>query len=112
MDYKKELETALECIEKLNEALSWVGGDSYEVECVANMTEGVDAFLSRHRPPPENIDTSEPDKRLGKYALRENLKRTVYANNKRHAKNLLGVSLKNVICLEPPLSRLQVMFMN
>ena len=103
MDYKKEFEEALKHMESLMGAISWVGGDSYEVECVNNMTEDAYNFFEKHSPPPpQDPGFPEVDRKLGKYHLRSNLDKHVFAFNKRHAKNLLGVSIKEIICTKPP----------
>lgn len=103
MDYKKELDKALDHISSSQEALGWVGGDAYEMECVGNMTEGINEFVAKHRPETKQEAVKEvPDKRFGKYALRKNTTIKVFAHNKKHAKNLLNVGKGQVICITPP----------
>ena len=100
-DYKKEFEEAMTHLETMCEAVSWLGGDAYEMDCVGNMTEGVYKFMDKHTPKPEPKE-EVVDHRLGKYCLRKNMERFVYAVSKRNAKNILGVKLKEVICTKPP----------
>ena len=91
----------IEIIEELLECISWLGGDSYEVECAENMCKNAYDFLEKHKQP--EIEKPIESKRFPEYyniyksRLSNNI---VIAKNKKHAKNLLNVSgPKQVICM-------------
>ena len=101
-DYKKEFEEALKHINTLYEVMGWLGGDSYEMECVENATKEINEFVKRHTPikNPEPFDIM--DTKDGVYCLRNNKSIMTRAKNKYNAKNILGVSVKDVLCIKKP----------
>lgn len=94
---------SLDIIGELLEIISWLGGDSYEVESTEKGVSRASEFFNKHKPPKidiENIPTT--DSRLGQYIAKDQPNVIIYAVNKRNAKNKSGRMLKDIKCIKQP----------
>ena len=99
---------AIEIIESLLETIGWLGGDSYEMECVENMTKEAHEFLREHKPEPIIIEKDRTDSMNGLYCLHGDETKKVEASNKKEAANKFNVGKGQIQCLVIPGTKLKI----
>jgi hypothetical protein len=94
-------EQSLEIISTLLETINWLGGNSYEMECIQADVEKATKFLNEHKPeviteesPENHFPPNHSSFKLGLYCYKLDKTKTVEAQNKHHARNLLRIQHK------------------
>lgn len=99
---------ALEIIEELLDTIGWLGGDSYEMECIEPSIKKAEDFVYKHK---EQIaDSKIPrfiESKIGIYTTKDNKGKIIRAVNRRNAKNILGVDVNKVKCIRAPIGHYQ-----
>lgn len=93
---------ALKIIDELLETISWLGGDSYEMDFISETVNKASKFLEDNRPKVKVPLFKTDYSNLGIYTSKDNTGRIVRAVNRSNASRILGLGKKHLKCIKVP----------